>query len=190
MFDPVLDDHKFGNEDQTADGREVIDLDIENVGLVAALEFLLKDTIENHRFAAPSIVEDELTFLMQVQLQVYRIAQEVLANIKRHSNAGFVEMTLDCPEDEFVLLIDDDGDQFDPATAAMPPITSAPAMMSPASMPSSLRSRAIAGVADAKAIAPAATVPTSAFEMVFMAYLTIPTRELLSPHAAFLGESR
>lgn len=87
---------------------------LENVGLVAALEFLLKGTIEKHRFTARSNVEDELTFPMQVELQVYRIAQEVLANIKRHSNAGFVEMTLDSPEDRFVLLIDDDGDQFDP----------------------------------------------------------------------------
>jgi signal transduction histidine kinase/ligand-binding sensor domain-containing protein len=93
---------------------------LENVGLVAALEFLLKDTIEKHRFAAPSNIEDELTFPMQVQLQVYRIAQEVLANIKRHSNAGFVEMSLDYTEDEFVLRIEDDGDGFDPANAAKP----------------------------------------------------------------------
>jgi len=87
---------------------------LENVGLVAALEFLLKQTIETHRFFAEDNLEESLAFPMQVQLQVYRIAQEVLTNIKSHSDADFVEMNLDDADDAFVLTIMDNGDTFKP----------------------------------------------------------------------------
>ncbi|HSK70140.1 MAG TPA: two-component regulator propeller domain-containing protein [Pyrinomonadaceae bacterium] len=89
---------------------------LENVGLVAALEFLLSDTIENYRFSAAENAEEKLNFPPNAQIQIYRIVQEVLTNIKRHSDAGFVEMEIDVsPENEFVLNIKDDGTFFNPA---------------------------------------------------------------------------
>ncbi|MEO8649203.1 MAG: two-component regulator propeller domain-containing protein [Acidobacteriota bacterium] len=87
---------------------------LENVGLVAALEFLLKGAVENHRFFATENLEERLVFPMHVQLQVYRIAQEILTNIRSHSNADFIEMELDDTPDAFVLSIGDNGDAFDP----------------------------------------------------------------------------
>ena len=88
---------------------------LENVGLPPALEFLLSHTIENYEFSAAENLEEKLNFSANVQMQIYRIAQEVLNNIKRHSDAKRVEMTIEIsPENEFVLLIKDDGTYFDP----------------------------------------------------------------------------
>jgi signal transduction histidine kinase/ligand-binding sensor domain-containing protein len=88
---------------------------LENVGLTAALEFLVSHTVDDHRFTAPEGLEDQLHFPLSTQLQIYRIAQEVLTNIKRHSNAALVEMELGLDEaGEFLLRIVDDGTSFEP----------------------------------------------------------------------------
>jgi signal transduction histidine kinase len=88
---------------------------LENVGLVAALDFLLTHTVDNHRFSADEAVEERIDLPLNVQLQIYRIAQEVLANIRQHSDANLVEMNVTVPEDEqFQLTIRDDGRTFQP----------------------------------------------------------------------------
>ncbi len=88
---------------------------LENVGLTPALEFLLSHTIENYEFSAAENLEEKLNFSANEQMQIYRIAQEVLNNIKRHSDAKRVEMSLEIsPENEFVLTIIDDGTYFNP----------------------------------------------------------------------------
>lgn len=88
---------------------------LENVGLVAALEFLLSHTIENYKFSAAEDLEEDLNFSPNTQMQIYRIAQEVLSNLKRHSDAKFVEMKVAVLfENEFVLSIEDDGKFFNP----------------------------------------------------------------------------
>lgn len=86
---------------------------LENVGLTPALEFLLSHTIENYRFSAADNLEENLHFSANEQMQIYRIGQEVLNNIKRHSDAKTVEMTVNISTaDEFVLTIEDDGTFF------------------------------------------------------------------------------
>ena len=88
---------------------------LENVGLVASLEFLLTHIVENGKFAADESVEERIAFPMNVQLQIYRIAQEVLTNINKHSNAAAVEMTVAMTADnDFELKIRDDGTLFQP----------------------------------------------------------------------------
>ena len=88
---------------------------LENVGLVAALEFLLDHTVENRKFEADEGVEDRIVFPLTVQLQIYRIAQEVLTNITRHSDADLVEMNVTASADgEFDLKIRDNGSAFQP----------------------------------------------------------------------------
>jgi len=88
---------------------------LENVGLVAALEFLLTHTVENGRFSADENVEERINSPINVQLQIYRVAQEVLTNITRHSNAELIEMDVEVSEDnEFVLKIRDNGSSFQP----------------------------------------------------------------------------
>lgn len=92
---------------------------LENVGLIASLEFLLDNTIEKRKFIAESNLEDRIKLPMNVQLQIYRIAQEVLTNIKSHSNANHVEMSVEISAaGQLKLRIDDDGSPFHPDTVS------------------------------------------------------------------------
>lgn len=89
---------------------------LENVGLAAALEFLLSHTIENSQFSAREDLEEKLNFSPNEQMQIYRIAQEVLNNIKRHSTAEKVLMNIEIAGgDKFTLSISDDGTPFAPS---------------------------------------------------------------------------
>jgi signal transduction histidine kinase len=49
---------------------------------------------------------------------LYRIAQEALTNIAKHAQARTVEVILERRADHVLLVIEDDGIGFDPATAA------------------------------------------------------------------------
>jgi signal transduction histidine kinase len=87
---------------------------LENVGLVAALEFLLDRTVQSKSFVSDDSVEREIDFPLHVQLQIYRIAQEVLTNIARHSDADSVEMRVEMREGDLVLTVRDNGTTFQP----------------------------------------------------------------------------
>ena len=92
---------------------------LENVGLVAALEYLLGHMIENNTFSADDDLEERIKLPMNVQLQIYRIAQEVLTNIRRHSDADFVEMSVTVSDSgavEFSII--DNGSGFQPEDSA------------------------------------------------------------------------
>lgn len=56
----------------------------------------------------------------ELAISAYRIVQEALSNVMKHSNAGFARVDLALSEDEGVLHIEvqDDGDGFDPAVAS------------------------------------------------------------------------
>ncbi len=89
---------------------------LENVGLAPALEFLLQHTTANYKFSAAEDLEEKFNFSPNAQMQIYRIAQEVLNNVRRHSNAASVEMKIESSEENyFVLSISDDGTPFNPA---------------------------------------------------------------------------
>ena len=92
---------------------------LENVGLSAALEFLLSNTVDDYKFSCPDGLEEKFGFSPSVQMQIYRIAQEVLNNIKRHAGAGFVGMRITDGE-IFRLTIENDGKPFLPDFANLP----------------------------------------------------------------------
>ncbi len=92
---------------------------LENVGLVAALEYLLTGSVQNHRFTTSENADEFVNFPMTVQLHIYRIAQEVLANIAQHSAADLVELNVDVSaEGRFLMTIRDNGERFQPGKAA------------------------------------------------------------------------
>ncbi len=93
---------------------------LENVGLTAALEFLLSHTFTQtdkkfaYKFNCEEGLEERLDLPPNAQMQIYRIAQEVLNNIARHSGAELVEMKITASaEDDFNLKIENDGRDFD-----------------------------------------------------------------------------
>jgi signal transduction histidine kinase len=53
-----------------------------------------------------------------VQVAMYRIAQEALNNVARHANASQIAVRLHCRDDEIELRISDDGWGFDPSNVA------------------------------------------------------------------------
>ena len=87
---------------------------LEQLGLVSALTELATTFA---RVAEVRVDRDFATSLPklapEVELAVYRIAQESLTNVVRHAQAGHVTITLDSGHDSVVLRVVDDGRGFD-----------------------------------------------------------------------------
>ena len=66
------------------------------------------------RFALEIQGDCELTH--EVKLVFYRVAQEALNNIAKHSGARQVDLRLECQPGQMNLLIKDDGLGFDPGS--------------------------------------------------------------------------
>lgn len=60
---------------------------------------------------------DNVDLPADIEMQVLRIVQESLANIRKHSQAKTVRVMLRCDEEEYSLLIEDDGVGFEQRTA-------------------------------------------------------------------------
>ncbi|HEY0460680.1 MAG TPA: two-component regulator propeller domain-containing protein [Pyrinomonadaceae bacterium] len=95
---------------------------LENIGFAAALEWALTNSLPagggekniEYEFFAAENLEENLPLSHAEQIQIYRIAQEVLNNISRHSEAMHVKMTLEkSAENALVLKIEDNGKHFD-----------------------------------------------------------------------------
>ncbi|MBV8694500.1 MAG: GAF domain-containing sensor histidine kinase, partial [Ktedonobacteraceae bacterium] len=54
----------------------------------------------------------------RIEAALYRIAQEALANARKHANAQHIELTLEADAAEVRLLVQDDGCGFSPETVA------------------------------------------------------------------------
>jgi len=100
---------------------------LENIGFSAALEWALTNFAATNlrgepierEFISDENAEENLALAPAEQIQIYRIAQEVLSNISRHSAAAKVMMKLEIEaEKSFVLMIEDDGAGFDFESAA------------------------------------------------------------------------
>lgn len=93
---------------------------LENIGFTASLEWALSSAIRDskgitsHEFFCGENIDDRLTFSPTVQIQIYRIVQEVLSNITQHSEATHIAISLKKPVGEkFVLTIRENGKGFD-----------------------------------------------------------------------------
>jgi signal transduction histidine kinase len=86
---------------------------LENVGLIAALEHLLTTTVANGTFHVGPSLAESVDLPMTTQLQIYRIMQEVLTNIRLHSDASTVAMEI-ASNDLLRFSITDNGSSFTP----------------------------------------------------------------------------
>jgi two-component system sensor histidine kinase UhpB len=93
---------------------------LEDLGLSAALAALTRDVARD----APVTVERDLRGDLdglghELDVVVYRVAQEALTNVVRHAGARRAELRVHRAGDRLVLAVADDGRGFDPvATAA------------------------------------------------------------------------
>src|SRR6185369_7384996 len=94
-----------------------------NVGLAAALEWALTDGVAQlpdaakfaYEFACQDGLDEKLHLQNAVQIQIFRIVQEVVNNVCRHASATAVKLSAGIAEDGGLLIeLTDNGCGFDP----------------------------------------------------------------------------
>jgi two-component system sensor histidine kinase DegS len=87
---------------------------LDDLGLVPALEWLLDDLEKQHDIKTSiSISGNRRRLAPEKELIVFRVAQEALSNVRRHSTASTVEMSIDIDETALTLIVNDNGQGFD-----------------------------------------------------------------------------
>ena len=95
--------------------RKLRPAELDELGLAAALRSLVASHEQRAGTTCRLVVEGALDDLGPVvNVAFYRVAQEALANVARHSRARSVSITLARNVDAVSLVIEDDGCGFDP----------------------------------------------------------------------------
>lgn len=98
--------------------RELRPAALEGKGLVTALRELLPQWAQQTEIVANLRVEGVQTLPQVVEETLFRVVQEALSNIARHSKAQLVQVTLSMSDETVELVIQDNGQGFDPAHPA------------------------------------------------------------------------
>jgi two-component system sensor kinase len=88
---------------------------LDDFGLVIALRMLCKDFEKRHAVATTFELgePEEVKMDPHIEIALYRIAQEALANVARHAHASLVSLHLSHVDGAVQLTIEDDGAGFD-----------------------------------------------------------------------------
>jgi signal transduction histidine kinase len=86
-----------------------------DISLPDLLRQLAEATMSHGRLTVEVLVSGERSLPADVQVVLYRTAQEVLNNVLKHARAERAEVRLQCEPDAVELRISDDGCGFDPA---------------------------------------------------------------------------
>ncbi len=94
---------------------------LENVGLAAALAYAVACAVAHlpeesrfeYEFDCDEGIDERLHLAPAIQIQIYRIAQEAISNICRHSGAKRVKLSVAESNGGFSLALEDDGCGFD-----------------------------------------------------------------------------
>ena len=87
---------------------------LDNLGLVDALDWYLRDFEKRSRIRCVYRPQGALRIPDRAATAAYRIAQEALTNVARHSGASRVDVSLRVEEGALLLSVEDDGRGFDP----------------------------------------------------------------------------
>jgi NarL family two-component system sensor histidine kinase LiaS len=98
--------------------RELRPVTLEGKGLANALREALTDWSKQTGIAVDFRIQGERILPLASEQALYRVAQEALANVTRHSRATAVEVHLACEGDHVTLTITDNGHGFDPTAVA------------------------------------------------------------------------
>jgi ligand-binding sensor domain-containing protein/signal transduction histidine kinase len=91
---------------------------IEEAELGELMRQLAESTTGRARIAVQLDVEGDCELGSEVKVALYRVAQEALNNVAKHSEASQIDMQLLCGEDVVVLRVEDDGIGFNPDTVS------------------------------------------------------------------------
>lgn len=88
---------------------------LDDLGLVPALRWLVNNTNEGSDVNTHIIIKgNKRKLLPQAEVSIFRVVQEALNNIKRHSNAKKALVNLEFNKDSLKITIKDDGQGFHP----------------------------------------------------------------------------
>lgn len=115
IFDGAIDDIKGLVDEVRRISSNLAPTMLEDFGLHVALEWLCREFMGQYRdiVAACSISIDEAETPDLVKIAIYRVVQEAITNIGKHSSASHVEVKLSSTEEAVELSIRDDGDGLD-----------------------------------------------------------------------------
>jgi signal transduction histidine kinase len=125
--DPAAAETHLGRAEQVADNlrQELANLilqlrppELEQGGFPAALRRYAAEWSQQCQVAVDVRVSGERPLPAEVEQALFRIAQEALSNVARHSQAASAQVLLDYARDRVCLTILDTGRGFDPAGAA------------------------------------------------------------------------
>ncbi len=86
---------------------------LDDLGLTAALEWMAEDLVKNYGIdARVEVVGTERGLPAEVQLLLFRIAQEALSNIRRHAKASMAEVKLKFESNKIRMTVSDNGTGF------------------------------------------------------------------------------
>jgi signal transduction histidine kinase len=86
---------------------------LEDLGLVTALEMLARETSQNNQLVVNfQKTGQERRLANEVELSLYRIAQEALSNVVRHSKASLAELKIDFDSSQINMEVVDNGKGF------------------------------------------------------------------------------
>ena len=87
---------------------------LEDLGLAAALGYLVDETCRNHHMHSAVVIDgiDHL-FPPEIQINIYRIFQETLTNVVKHARASLVSVQVSREDGKVSFMIRDNGRGFD-----------------------------------------------------------------------------
>jgi NarL family two-component system sensor histidine kinase LiaS len=97
--------------------RELRPVSLLEQGLIPALEEYMADWSRQNDIEVEFIVPEDGTLPIEVEQALFRVTQEALSNVTRHSEAVKVELQLHREDSEVVLIISDNGKGFDLSAA-------------------------------------------------------------------------
>lgn len=90
---------------------------LDELGLIPALQEYISRYQKDQKIAITCDFKDNISGLsVELETTLFRIIQEALANVARHSHARAVEINFEKKQSEIFLCIHDDGKGFDPQT--------------------------------------------------------------------------
>jgi NarL family two-component system sensor histidine kinase LiaS len=104
---------------------------LEGQGLAGALSDYLSAWSQRSRIPADLQVRHERRLPLQVEQALFRVAQEALSNVARHSRASAVNVQLACDSERVSLCIADNGVGFDPSSVGVAGVPSTGSGQSP-----------------------------------------------------------
>lgn len=95
--------------------RQLRPAELEDKGLAAALADYAADWSRQTGISQEVLVRQDLRLPLEIEQAIFRILQEALANVARHSNASGVKIKISSNNGNLVCTLQDDGIGFDPA---------------------------------------------------------------------------